>query len=153
MTVQMLEARRMEAAKLFESGMSASRVGRELGVSAQAAWVWRQKWEQHGAEGLRRTGHRGRRPSLGPEELCALEDALVRGPRVQGYLTDVWTLPRIATLIQKQFAVHLSCSQVWRVLRKLGWTCQKPARRAKERDEQRIAAWVKEEWPRVKGGQ
>jgi transposase len=147
-----LEARRLRAAEWFEAGWSASRVARELGVSAQAACVWRRKWQEGGADALLASPRTGRKPSLGPEALSALEAALREGPKKQGYVTNLWTLERVARLILKLFGVRLSTSQVWRVLRRIGWSPQKPAKRAKERDEERIAAWVAEEWPRIKGG-
>jgi len=147
-----MEARRLRAAELFKTGKSASQVARELGVSAQAACVWRRKWQEGGTKALRASPRLGRKPSLGPKELRALEKALRKGPKSQGYSTDLWTLARIAKLIHKLFGVRLSTTQTWRVMGQLGWSCQKPVRRAKERDEEEIARWVAQEWPRIKGG-
>jgi transposase len=152
MTLQEMEARRLRAAELFAAGASGSQVARELGVSAEAACTWRRKWREGGIEALRASPRRGRKPSLGPEERRALEVALRAGPKRQGYETDLWTLERIGKLILKLFGVRLSTTQVWRVMGQMGWSCQKPAKRAKERDEDRIAAWVAEEWPRIRGG-
>jgi putative transposase len=36
------------------------------------------------------------------------------------------------------------------ILRKLGWTSQKPLRQAAERDEEAIERWKQEEWPSLK---
>jgi hypothetical protein len=45
----------------------------------------------------------------------------------------------------------LSPGHVWVILRhRLGWTLQRPERRASERDEEAIARWVQQEWPRIK---
>ena len=153
MTLQAMEARRLLAATLFAKGWGASRVAREVGVSPQAAWEWQKRWREGGAEALRSQGRRGRKASLGPEELGRLEALLLEGPKAQGYTTDLWTLPRIAKLIRRRFGVSLSSTQVWRILHQMGWSCQKPARRAKERDEERIATWHKRDWPRIKRGQ
>lgn len=151
-TVAALEARRMEAVPLLESGMSGSEVARRLGVSAQAACVWKRKWREGGAAALRSRGPRGRPPALGLEELRRLREELVRGPRAHGYRTDLWTLGRIAQVIQKQFGVRRSLTQVWRILQCMGFSCQKPTRRARQRNEERIAAWQAHEWPRILGG-
>lgn len=151
-TAAALEARRMEAVPLFESGMSGSEVARRLGVSAQAACVWRKKWQEGGVAALRSIGPRGHKPALGPEELLILREELLRGPRAHGYSTELWTLARIAELIKKRFGVGLSVTQVWRILQGMGFSCQKPTRRAKQRNEERIAAWQAHEWPRILGG-
>jgi hypothetical protein len=41
-------------------------------------------------------------------------------------------------------------AQTWRLLGQLGWSRQRPARRAKERDETAIARWMRVRWPQVK---
>ena len=75
---------------------------------------------------------------------------LLKGARAQGYHTELWTLPRVADLIQKHFGVIYESSSVWHVLNRMGWSCQKPERRARERDEDKIAQWRSKDWPRIK---
>ena len=75
---------------------------------------------------------------------------LAKGSPSEGYTTDLWTLPRISKLIEKHFGTHYHPGHVWRVMRGLGWTCQKPERRALQRDEKAIAGWKKNDWPRLK---
>jgi transposase len=75
---------------------------------------------------------------------------LGRGALRAGYQTDLWTLPRVAELIHQHFGVRYHASHVWKVLTRLGWSCQKPERRAVERDEPAIARWKQDEWPRIK---
>jgi transposase len=79
-----------------------------------------------------------------------LERLLVRGPEACGFPTDLWTCPRIAQVIQREFNVDYHVDHVRRILRSLGWSPQKPERRARERDELAIRRWVKVEWPRIK---
>jgi len=147
-----LETRRLRAGELFAQGWSGSRVARELGVSIQAACQWRKRWQEGGIDALRSVGCRGRKPSLSTEQLAQLEAALLQGPKAHGYFTDLWTLERIARLIRQRFGVSFSLGHVWRLLGRLGWSCQKPARRAKERDEEAIARWKRHRWPRIKRG-
>ena len=64
--------------------------------------------------------------------------------------TNLWTLERIAVVIRKKFRVCYHPSQVWRILRQMGYSCQKPERRSRERDEEAIAIWRKSDWPRIK---
>jgi transposase len=75
---------------------------------------------------------------------------LLKGAKAAGFPTDLWTCPRVAQLIRESFSVTYHVDHVGRLLRDLGWSPQKPQRRAVERDEAEIQRWVKEEWPRVK---
>ena len=145
-----LEARRMKAAALFAQGKSQADVVRVLHVSRQSASRWHPDWKAHGRTGLKAAGRAGRKPRLTQKQIRRVEQQLLRGPKAHGYKTDLWTLPRIATLIKKTCGVSYHPGHVWRVMRQMGWSCQKPVRRAKERDEEAIERWVKEEWPCIK---
>ena len=79
-----------------------------------------------------------------------LEKMLLQGPTRHGYATELWTCPRVAQLIQKRFGVRYDDSGVWHLLNRLGWSCQKPQRRAREQDEDAVATWRKKDWPRIK---
>jgi transposase len=79
-----------------------------------------------------------------------LEKALLKGARAAGYATDLWTCPRVAELIARRFGVRYHVDHIGRLLHSLGWSPQKPTRRAIERDEAGIQRWIKEEWPRIK---
>ena len=92
-------------------------------------------------------------PKIGDDQLEPIQQALLEGALAHGFTTDVWTLDRIALVIQGLTGVGLSNPSVWRLLRgRLGWTVQRPERQAKERDEQAIQHWVAHEWPRIKKG-
>jgi transposase len=147
-----LEQRRLEAAHMFAQGASQAEVAHTFGVSAQAASVWYRRWRQGGQAALRGAGRAGRRPRLSAAELEAVDQALRKGPEAFGFDTDLWTLGRIAEVIERLTGVRYHPGHVWRLLRRLGWSPQRPARRAAERDEAEIARWRAEEWPRIKGG-
>jgi transposase len=92
-------------------------------------------------------------PRLTDTQLRQLDGGLRRGPRAHGFATDLWTLDRVATVIEAETGVSYHPGHVWKLLRdKLGWSRQRPARRAVERDDEAIARWVAEEWPRIKRG-
>ena len=147
-----LEQRRLEAARMFAHGASQAEVARTFGVSAQAASVWYRRWHGGGEAALRGAGRAGRRPRLSAAELDAVAQALGKGPQVFGFDTELWTLARIAAVIEQLTGVRFHPGHVWRLLRRLGWSPQRPARRARERDEAEIARWREQEWPRIKGG-
>jgi len=150
--LERLEARRLRAGKLFARGWSASQVAKELGVTVQSASTWRHKWEEGGLPALHSTGSRGRPPKLSRKQLRELEKILLKGSTAQGYSTPLWTLERIRHVIRFHFGVVVCISQVSRLLHRMGWSRQKPARRAKERNEALIAQWLKRDWPRIKRG-
>jgi transposase len=146
-----LTARRMQAADMFARGKRQADVVTELGVSPQTASRWHRAWREQGRAGLAGAGRAGRRRRLADEQLAAVEAALLAGPRANGFPTQMWTLARVAAVIEQVTGVRYSQAQTWAVLReRLGWTRQRPARRAVERDEEAIAAWVKKDWPRIK---
>jgi transposase len=148
------QARRERAAELFAQGRSQAEAARELDVSRQSASRWHTRWQAEGTTALRSRGPTGRRPKVADEQLEAIERALLEGALAHGFATDVWTLDRIAVVIQGLTGVALSNPSVWRLLRgRLGWSVQRPERQAKERDEQAIQHWVAHEWPRIKKGQ
>jgi transposase len=99
---------------------------------------------------LRSKGPAGPKARLTPEQCAAIGTELVAGPEAHGYATALWTLPRVAKLIEDRFGVRYHPAHVWKLLRSLGFSCQQPTRRAIERDEAAITEWKKREWPRLK---
>ena len=148
--VAALEARRMQAATLFRRHQSPAGVGRTLGVSRQNASVWYHRWKAEGRAGLKGAGRAGRRPKLPRQRLKEVARALLRGPRAYGYTTEFWTLERVARVIAQTCHVSYHPGHVWRLLGQLGWSCQRPIRRARQRDEAAIARWRRDTWPRIK---
>jgi transposase len=147
------QARRERAAELFAEGRTQAEVARELDVSRQSASRWHAGWHAEGTGALQSRGPTGRPPKIGDDQLEAIQQALLQGALAHGFATDVWTLDRIAVVIQGLTGVMLSNPSVWRLLRgRLGWSVQRPARQAKERDEEAIQHWVAHEWPRIKKG-
>ena len=143
-----LEARRIIAARLFERGMSLTEVAAVVGSSVSSAHRWRQAWK-HGSK-LRSKPHPGRTPKLSAHQRTELVAALSRGTRCWGYAPDGWTGPLVRDMIQRLFDVEFHPEYVPRLLHQLGWSPQKPERRARERNEADIARWRRESWPRLK---
>ena len=142
--------RRLKAAKLFAEGKNASEVARLLGVRRQSAHGWLQSWEATGEAGLQSKGPAGPKSKLSEAQLEAVAEALVAGPEAHGYATALWTLPRVAKLIKDRTGEQYHPGHVSRLLHSLGFSCQRPTRRAIERNEADIAEWKRVEWPRLK---
>jgi transposase len=148
-----MERRRRRAARMFQRGATQADVARELEVSRQSVSRWYADWRDGGTKALKAAGRAGRMPRLTEAQLRQVDRALRKGPRAHGLATDLWTLDRVAAVIEAETGVRYHPGHVWKLLRdKLGWSRQRPARRAVERDDDAIARWVAEDWPRVKRG-
>jgi transposase len=147
---QRLQARRLRAAKLFAVGMRQAEVARQLGVSRQAVSLWHVGWQRGGTDALRSRGPTGPTPKVSDAQLERVEEALLEGATANGFVGELWTLERIATVIQRLTGVRHHPAHVWALLRhRLGWSVQRPVRRAAERDQAAIDRWVAEDWPRI----
>ena len=116
----------------------------------QNAHRWHRQWQQGGRAALRAAGRAGRRPKLDTRARRQVERALGQGALAHGFDSDLWTLKRVALVIERLTGVRHHPSHIWRILRAMGWSVQRPARRARERDEEAIARWVKQDWPRIR---
>lgn len=135
---------------MFVTQVPQAEIARRLAVSRTAVHYWHVAWEKKGARGLQsRRGVFGRVPRLTERKVEKVKTALLEGPRKAGYETDLWTLQRIAALIKKKANVSYHPNHVWRVLHSLGFTCQIPEAKPKERNETRIKQWRKVEWPAI----
>ena len=145
-----LEARRLRAGELFAAGVGQAEVARQLEVSAQAVSVWHTRWQHGGNEALRSRGPSGPAPRLSDAQLATVEQALLEGATANGFTGELWTLDRITLVIQRLTGVQHHPAYVWALLHhRLGWTVQRPKRRAAERDQAAIDRWVKERWPQI----
>jgi transposase len=146
----LLEKRRKQAGKLFAQNHSAPDVARRLGVARQVAYRWKNAWDQGGGAALASKGPAGPKSKLTVQQTQKVVKALLAGPAAQGYKTVLWTLPRVATLIEDLTGVGYHPGHVWRLLGASGFSCQRPERRAVERDEKGIRRWHRVDWPALK---
>jgi transposase len=149
-TQKQLEQRRIRAVKLLQDGYGIRETARMVGASPSSVFRWKDAYQKDGQQALRSKPPPSRPCKLSQGQLSKLQKLLLKGPKANGYKTDLWTLRRISQLIQKHFGQSYQLSGVWYVLSRMGWSCQKPEKRARERDEQAIADWRKKDWPRIK---
>ncbi len=149
-SAEVLEERRRIAARMLQAGKGVREVARLVGASPGSVSRWKKALEQGGMEALKAKPHPGRPPKLSEEQKQELAAILRQGPMAAGFPTDLWTLKRVAAVIERHFGVKYHPSHVWKVLRSMGWSAQKPERRARERDEAAIRHWREKTWPQVK---
>ena len=145
-----LERRRRRAMGLLSKGHGVCEVARMVGVAPISVSRWRDAYQSGGDKALDCKPVPGRPAKLSAVQRRKLVGLLKQGPRAHGYRNELWTLKRMARLIETQFGVHYDPSGVWHVLKTMGWSCQKPERRARERNEQAIERWGQKDWPRIK---
>jgi transposase len=139
------------AARLFEKDLSISEIARILGVCRQSVSGWHTIWLKEGEAGLQ-LKKPGLPSRLRDEQWKEVHQALLEGPKAHGYDTELWTLERVADLIQKITGIRYHPCYVWVLLNKAGWSCQKPQRQSNQRDEKEIVRWKLDRWPQIKKG-
>ena len=145
-----LQRRRERAMRLLHDGYQPHEVASMLKVDRRSVRRWRVAYRQQGAKALQAKPAPGRPAKLSGRDKARLDALLRRGAAAAGFPTDLWTCARIAQAIEARFGVRYHIDHIGRLMRALGWSPQKPARRALERNEPAIATWVKTDWPRVK---
>ena len=151
LTARQKEERRLVAARLFRAGrLTPSEIAQRLGVSRAAVSQWRRAWRTGGDRRLqaRSPGHRPAR--LTAATWRSLGRILDRGAMASGFETEQWTLKRIAHVIERAFGVSYHYRYLERPLKVHGYSVQRPTSRARERDEQLVAEWLRHTWPALK---
>jgi len=149
-TAQQLEARRLRAVELLRQKKSVTEVARLVGSSVSSVCRWRDSVECDGQQALAAKPVPGRPARLSEAERRKLLRVLAVGPRKQGFATDLWTCARVGNVIRRLFGGEYHVDYVGTLLHKLGWSPQKPAVRARERNDAAIAEWRRQTWPRLK---
>ncbi|MFE5753841.1 winged helix-turn-helix domain-containing protein [Streptomyces massasporeus] len=145
------ESVRLQAAELFGREIKPSEVARRLRVSLKSAYRWQPLWRDGCAQALASRGPSGSRCRLSPRCLEKLAGYLEQGLAAHGWVEDqVWTAARVATLIGRKFHVSYSVSGATRLMHRLGFSPQVPARRVAERHEQAVTAWKEATWTELK---
>ncbi|MFJ3505782.1 transposase [Streptomyces sp. NPDC090135] len=147
---QFREELRLQAAERFARGEASSVIAKDLRVSVRSVQRWRQMWDEGGPRALRSQGPASL-PRLSEKQFAQLEAELAKGPAAHGWEDQRWTLSRVKTVIGRRFHLTYTIQGVRKLLVRNGWSCQVPARRAMERDDDLVAGWVKEVWPCAEG--
>lgn len=145
------EGRRLRAWELYQEGWTQQRIATALGVTQGAVSQWITRAEQGGGpEALYTRPPKGATPRLSAQQLAELPALLKEGAQAFGFLGEVWTRERVGVVIERAFGVRYHDRHVSRILQKIGWSVQKPARVAVQRDEGRVQEWQEVEWPALK---
>jgi putative transposase len=141
---------RLAAAEMIEAGASDREIAKHFRVSRMSVNRWRRALASGGREALASKGAGGAQCKLSPAQVAELEQILDAGPAAAGYADQCWTLARVAEQCWRLSGVEYTLAGMAVLLHRLGWSVQVPARRAAERDEEKIARWREDTWPVIK---
>jgi transposase len=142
--------KRVKAGRLLLAGKSCAEVAVAVGVARQTIYTWKRLLDEGGIDGLRAVPERGRPAQLDAAQLAAVRVAILQSPIEHGFGTQLWTLKRVGTVIERLHGVRFGQTNVWRILGSLGFSPQKPEKRAIERDEDAVRFWRRRTWPALK---
>ncbi|HET7425387.1 MAG TPA: IS630 family transposase [Gemmatimonadales bacterium] len=147
-----LQRRRQLAVRRIAEGYSPTEIADFLDVAPRSVWRWLAAFRRHGDEGL--AAWPGRGPGRPPKLTSTQEKIVLRwlsdSPTEYGFTTELWSAPRLAQLIEQEFGAHFHAHYLSTWLRQRGYTPQKPRRVPREQDDEAIAQWLEQDWPRIK---
>ncbi len=144
------ELLRRRCAELKDQGWKQAKIAQALGLTE--GWVSRtlKKYRQQGQIGLAWQKPSGPNCRLTDEQLVQLLAEINKGAEHHGFSGAVWTRPRVNDVIKKLFGVSYDPSQVGRLLKKAGWSRQKPQKKARQQDAQAVQQWQQQTLPELK---
>lgn len=142
--------RRVRAGRMLLAGKTPAEAAHAVGVARQTAYTWKAVLDEGGIDALRAMPCRGRPARMDDKQLQTLGRLLLDKPTDHGFGTELWTIKRIGVLVERQWGVKFSQTHIWRILGALGFSAQKPDKRAIERDEDAVQTWRRKTWPGLK---
>ena len=142
--------KRLKAGRMLLAGKGCAEVALSVGVARQTVYTWKRLLDEGGIDALRAVPERGRPAQLDERQLAAVRASLLQSPTQHGFGTELWTLKRVGAVIERLHGVRFGQTQVWRILGSLGFSPQKPDKRAIERNDDAVRAWKRRTWPRLK---
>ena len=142
--------RRVRAGRMLLAGKGCAEIAETVGVARQTVYTWKALLDERGLDGLRAVPDPGRPARLDDTQLAQIRAALLQSPTEHGFGTELWTLKRVGVVIERLHGVRFAQTQVWRILGALGFSPQRPEKRAIERDENAVRAWKRRTWPALK---
>lgn len=142
--------RRVRAGRMLLAGKRPAEVAVAVGVARQTVYTWKRLLDEDGIDALRAVPGVGRPSKLDEGQLDEVRRAVLQKPTDHGFGTDLWTLKRVGVVIKRLHGVEFGQTQIWRILGALGFSAQKPEKRAIERDEDAVRQWKRRTWPGLK---
>ena len=142
--------KRVRAGRLLQKGKTPAEIALDVGVARQTVYTWKALFNEGGIDALRAVPSRGRPARLDEAQREDLRRAILQKPTEHGFGTELWTLKRVGVVIKRLHGVKFGQTQIWRILGSLGFSPQKPNKRAIERNENVVRSWKRSTWPALK---
>lgn len=142
--------KRLRGGRMLQKGKGCAEVALAVGVARQTVYTWKALFDEGGIDALRAVPEAGRPAKLDPTQLAAVRAAVLQSPTEHGFGTELWTVKRVGAVIERMHGVRFSQGHVWRILGSLGFSPQKPEKRAIERNEDAVRSWKRSTWPALK---
>ena len=142
--------KRVRAGRMLQKGKSCTEVALSVGVARQTVHTWKSLLNEGGIDALRAVPGRGRPAQLDAAQLDQVRAAVLQSPTEHGFGTELWTIKRVGAVIKRMHGVDFSPAHVWRILGAMGFSPQKPDKRAIERNEDAVRSWKRRTWPTLK---
>ena len=142
--------KRVRAGRLLQKGKTVAEIALDVGVARQTVYTWKALFNDGGIDALRAVPSRGRPARLDDAQREDLRRAILQKPTEHGFGTELWTLKRVGVVIKRLHGVKFGQTQIWRILGSLGFSPQKPNKRAIERNEDVVRSWTRSTWPALK---
>ncbi len=133
--------KRVQAGRLLQKGKTPAQIAVIVGVARQTVYTWKSIFDEGGIDALRAVPLRGRPAQLDGAQREELRRAILQNPTEHGFDTELWTLKRVGVVIKRLHGIAFSQAQIWRILGSLGFSPQKPDKRAIERNEDVVRSW------------
>jgi transposase len=145
-----LEKIRIDAVRRVEAGESPEGVIAGLGMNRRTIYRWLAAYHYGGEESLQAKAIQGAPPKMNAKQMARLSKMVrEKNPLQFKFEYALWTLAMIRQLILQQFDVRLSEVSVGRLMKRLGFSAQRPLYRAWQQNPELVESWRQKEYPKI----
>lgn len=141
---------RVQGILMSLEGHTTGEIAQHLKVHRSTVPLWIEHWNNYGEEGLWEGARSGRPVGLTEDQRQKLRDILDSGPVAYGLETGIWTSPLVSHIIHDEFARQYHPGHVRKLLRRLGYSVQRPTTRLVQANAKQKRKWVRHTYPNLK---
>lgn len=142
---------RISAVNAWKANISVNEIARNFNFHRGSVSRWISKYKRDGAMSLRSRRSTGRPKKVDCTKYAKEILKIVKNPATAfGYNNPLWNCRRIRDTFNKKLSLKIGLTTVWRYLRDIGLSCQKPEKRAIEQNPKEAKKWLEIEWPKIK---
>lgn len=112
-----------------------------FGIAKSTLSRWLSRYDENNPKWYKTLPVGGSTGKMGAEMLRQLVEELNRGCAAHGFEGEVWTRGRVGVVIERLFELKYDPAHIGRLLKKAGWSLQRPSKQALQRSEERVQNW------------